>query len=69
SIFLALSTVVSLYAYMQNTSRFANRSMQLIMKNIGHNLLILPDRANPLDAHLCRPGQILRCLIALASIN
>lgn len=58
-IFLALSTLVTLYVYMQNTTRFANRSMQLIMKNMGHNLLILPDETNPLDTYLCNNQQIL----------
>lgn len=58
-IFLALTAVVSLYVYLQNTSRFANRSMQLIVKNMGHNLLILPDEADPADTYLCNEGQIL----------
>ncbi len=58
-IFLALTTLVSLYVYMQNTSRFANRSMQLIMKNMGHNLFILPNETNPLDTYLCNEQQIM----------
>ncbi len=58
-IFLALTTVVSLYVYLKNTSQFANRSMQLIMKNMGHNLLLLPDEANPYDTYLCTEQQIL----------
>ncbi|MBD3267412.1 hypothetical protein GF373_12150 [bacterium] len=57
-LFLALTAVVGLYVYMQNTSRFANRSMQLIMKNMGHNLLILPEEADPVDTYLCTDKQM-----------
>ena len=58
-IFLALTTVVSLYIYLKNSSQFANRSMQLIMKNMGHNLLLLPEESNPLDSYLCTNQQVL----------
>ncbi len=58
-IFLALTSVVGLYVYLQNTSRFANRSMQLIMKNMGHNLIILPEEARPTDTYLCSGNQVL----------
>ncbi|HUT24288.1 MAG TPA: ABC transporter permease [Sumerlaeia bacterium] len=58
-VFLAISSVVALYVYLRNTSLFANRSMQLIMKNMGHNMLILPEEANPLDVYLCTDRQVL----------
>ncbi len=56
---LALTTVVALYVYLQNTTQFANRSMQLIMKNMGHNLLLIPEEADPVDIYLCTDQQIL----------
>ncbi len=46
-IFLAMTALVSLYVYSKNTAAFSNRSMQLVMKNMGHNLLILPKEADP----------------------
>ncbi len=55
----ALTTLVAMYTYLGNSSRFSNRSMQLIMKNLGHNLLILPTEANPLDTYLCTDKQTL----------
>jgi len=54
----AMIALVTLYVYLNNTTRFANRSMQLIMKSMGHNLLILPKEASPLDAYLCTRSQI-----------
>ncbi len=58
-VFLALTSVVTLYIYLKNTTSFANRSMQLIMKNMGHNLLILPDEADPYNTYLCTDRQLL----------
>jgi len=55
----AMTALVSLYVYLGNSARFSNRSMQLIMKNMGHNLLILPAKADPLEAYLCGDGQTL----------
>lgn len=55
----AMTALVSLYVYLGNSARFSNRSMQLIMKNLGHNLLILPRSADPLDTYLCSPNQVL----------
>jgi len=52
-LFLALTASVSVYIYIRNTSRFMNRSMQLIVKNMGHNLFYMPGPANPLDAYCC----------------
>ncbi len=34
---LAMMCLVTLYVYLNNTAEFANRSMQLVMKNMGHN--------------------------------
>jgi len=48
-----MTSLVTLYVYLRNTNQFANRSMQLIMKNMGHNMLILPEEANPYDVYLC----------------
>ncbi|MCP4644627.1 MAG: ABC transporter permease [bacterium] len=58
-VFLTLTALVTLYVYVRNTSEFANRSMQLVMKNMGHNLLILPKDANPLDTYRCTDAQAL----------
>ena len=68
-IFLAMTALVTLYVYARNTAAFSNRSMQLVMKNMGHNLLILPKDADtwrrllrctdglPLDTRPIRPGR------------
>jgi putative ABC transport system permease protein len=56
---LVMTALVSLYVYLGNSTRFSNRSMQLIMKNMGHNLLILPKNANPIDTYLCTSKQLL----------
>ena len=55
---VALTTVVSLHVYLRNSARFSNRSMQLIMKNMGHNLLILPMEADALAFHTCSDRQV-----------
>ncbi len=51
SLLLALSIagVVALYTYVNNSARFHNRSMQLIMKDTGHNLWFMSASANLLD--------------------
>ena len=56
---LVMTALVSLYVYLDNSTRFSSRSMQLIMKNMGHNLLILPKNANPIDTYLCTTQQLL----------
>jgi len=58
-LWVAMTALVSLYVYLDNSARFSNRSMQLIMKNMGHNLLILPKAADPIDTYLCTDGQVL----------
>ena len=58
-LWLVMTALVSLYVYLDNSARFSNRSMQLIMKNMGHNLLILPKSADPVDAYLCTDQQEL----------
>ncbi len=58
-VFLAMTALVALYVYLQNTTQFANRSMQLIMKNMGHNMLILPEEAEESDIYLCTENQPL----------
>ena len=57
-LWLVMTALVSLYVYLDNSARFSNRSMQLIMKNMGHNLLILPRNADPIDTYLCTNEQI-----------
>ncbi len=54
---LAMTALVTLYVYSSNTSKFANRSMQLVMKNMGHNLLILPKEADLQAVYLCSDEQ------------
>ena len=56
---LVMTALVSLYVYLDNSARFSNRSMQLIMKNMGHNLLILPKTADPINTYLCTDEQIV----------
>ena len=55
---LAMMCLVTLYVYLNNTAEFANRSMQLVMKNMGHNLLIFPDSADLRDLYLCSDSQV-----------
>ena len=58
-IFLAITSLVTLYVYSSNTTAFANRSMQLVMKNMGHNLLILPEEADLWSIYTCSEEQVL----------
>jgi ABC-type antimicrobial peptide transport system permease subunit len=58
-LFLALSASVTLYVYISNTSRYANRSMQLIVKKMGHNLIYLPQAAEPLDIYWSTGKEML----------
>ncbi len=53
----AMTTLVALYVYLNNTAGFANRSMQIVVKRMGHNLLMIPRSANPMDVHLCTDRQ------------
>jgi len=57
-LWLAMTALVSLYVYVDNSARFSNRSMQLIMKRMGHNLTILPEKAEPCDSYLCTGKQV-----------
>ena len=56
-IFLAMTALVTLYVYSNNTSKFSNRSMQLVMKNMGHNLLVLPKEADVQSVYVCSSSQ------------
>jgi len=58
-LWVAMMALVSLYVYLDNSLRSSNRSMQLIMQNMGHNLLILPVGAEPIDAYVCTDSQAL----------
>ncbi|MBC8872997.1 MAG: ABC transporter permease [Planctomycetes bacterium] len=58
-IVLAMTSLVTLYVYSSNTTAFANRSMQLVMKNMGHNLLIIPEKADARSIYLCSDDQTL----------
>jgi len=49
-LFLALCGVAVLHTYVRNSADYQHRSMQLIMKNMGHNLWFLDESADPLDA-------------------
>jgi ABC-type lipoprotein release transport system permease subunit len=57
-ILLAMTSLVTLYVYSNNTTRFANRSMQLVMKYMGHNLLLLPEEADIRSIYLCSDNQL-----------
>ncbi len=56
-LFLAMLCSVSLYVFALNTSSFANRSMQLIMKDMGLNQVLIPESSHPLDYFLCSEKQ------------
>ncbi len=56
---LAMVSLVVLYVYLGNSTRFTNRAMEIIMKNMGHNLVLLPKRANALDTYRCSEHQVL----------
>ncbi len=58
-VFLTLASLVTLFVYVRNTTRFSTRSMQLVMKNMGHNLLILPEEADPLAVYQSSGEQTL----------
>jgi putative ABC transport system permease protein len=58
-VFLTLASLVTLFVYVRNTTRFSNRSIQLVMKNMGHNLLILPEQADPLASYQATDEQTL----------
>ena len=52
---LALCGIVTAYTYVQNSSRFHVRSMQLIVKETGHNLWFISESAYPFDAFTGSP--------------
>ena len=55
---LALITAITtLYVFVDNSAKFSDRSMKLIMKRMGHNMLILPESSNPLDVYNCTDHQ------------
>jgi putative ABC transport system permease protein len=56
-VFLAMVALVTLYVYSNNTTQFTNRSMEVVMKNMGHNLIIIPRPANPLSIYFCSDDQ------------
>jgi hypothetical protein len=58
-LFLVVSILVSLFVFITNTNSFAVRSMQLIMKNMGLNQVLMPAGENPLHVYLCTDGQQL----------
>lgn len=58
-ILLAMTSLVTLYVYSSNTTKFANRSMELVMKNMGHNLLIVPAQSDPWAVYVGSDSQLL----------
>jgi len=58
-LFFAMASLVVLYVYLRNSTQFTNRAMQIIMKNMGHNLVLLPEEANALDTYRCTDEQVL----------
>lgn len=57
-LFLTIASLVSLYVFILNTNRFSTRSMQLIMKNMGLNQLIIPESQAAADTYLCTDRQL-----------
>ena len=58
-LFALMTMLVSLFVYIQNTTAYANRSMQLIMKNMGLNQFLAPAHENPMKVYLCSEDQVL----------
>lgn len=58
-LFMVIAILVSLFVFITNTNRFAVRSMQLIMKNMGPNQVLVPAGENPLHVYLCTEEQQL----------
>ncbi len=56
-LFLTMISLVSLYTFILNTNRFSSRSMQLIMKNMGLNQLVIPESQSASDTYLCTGKQ------------
>ena len=54
---IAMTSLVSLYAYVLNTGTYAQRSMQLIMKNMGLNQRLVPESVDTIDSLLCSDRQ------------
>lgn len=55
--FLTMAALVSLYIFVLNTNSYTLRSMQLIMKRMGHNQFIVPADQSPYDTYLCTDNQ------------
>ena len=58
-VLIAMTSLVSLYAYVLNTGAYAQRSMQLIMKNMGLNQRLVPESVDTIDSLLCSDKQKL----------
>ncbi len=52
-----VAAITTLYVFVDNSAKFSDRSMKLIMKRMGHNMLILPETANPMDVYHCTANQ------------
>ncbi len=50
--------LVSLYVYIKNTSQFTNRSMELIMKDMGHNYNLISKDCKKIDSYLINNNQV-----------
>ena len=51
--------LVTLFVYVRNTDRYVNRSMQIIMKSMGLNQMLIPADENPVEVYLCSDRQQL----------
>lgn len=58
-LFLIMTCLIALYTYLKNSGRYMNRSMQLVMKQMGHNLLIIPKSVSAADIYRCTDDQKL----------
>lgn len=58
-LFLIMTCLIALYTYLQNSAGYMNRSMQLVMKQMGHHLLIIPRSVSPLAVYRCTDDQKL----------
>ena len=55
---MLIISMTVLYVFVQNSADFTNRSMQIIMKRMGHNMLIVPEEADVLAAYQCSDSQM-----------
>lgn len=57
-LFVTMTVLVSLYVFILNTNRYTDRSMKLIMKNMGLNQVAIASEGSFLDYYHCSDDQL-----------